>query len=335
MHGSELGAALGGLRGPTHTEALPEGILRERLHGHGLECVVPLGPTGACGGAIAMGARASGAPFGDEDCDFVLTLGRQALAALENVRLQRVQLEKQRQDREMQIAREIQVSLFPESFPDIPGFDVAAEARPCYEVGGDYYDVMGLGDGRWALLIADVSGKGVPASILMASVHASLHALAGTGEPAAIVARLNRFLYESTQPSRYVTLFYGELDPAGGRLTYVNGGHVPPYLLRARGGLRRLDVGGPAVGLLEDATYEAETIGLGTGDVVAAVTDGATEACSPADEEFGDARVVEALAQARSRGAAGRLRGLFERVGEWAGPAGQSDDLTALVLEAR
>jgi sigma-B regulation protein RsbU (phosphoserine phosphatase) len=316
-------------------EDLPPGVLRERLLSQGFVEVVPLGPVTPSGGLIALGPRVSGAAFGEEDCDFVLTLGRQALAALEGVRLQRVQLEKLRQDRELQIAREIQESLFPASFPLIPGFDLAADTRPCYEVGGDYYDVMALGEGRWAVLIADVSGKGVPASILMASVHASLRALAGSGDPAAIVGRLNRFLYESTQPSRYVTLFYAELDAAASRLAYVNGGHVPPYLLSADGGLRRLDLGGPAVGLLADAEFETGIVVLSPGDTVAAVTDGATEARSPADEEFGDERVVRALGSAGRGGAAARLRGLFECVQEWTGSGGQSDDLTAIILEAR
>ena len=120
---------------------------------------------------------------------------------------------------------------------------MAAESRPCYEVGGDSYDWIPLEGGRLALVVADVSGKGTPASLLMASVHASLHALAGTAAPDRVIERLNRFLFANTQASRFVTLFYAELDPASRRLTYVNAGHVPPYRVARDGTASRLDGG--------------------------------------------------------------------------------------------
>ena len=163
-----------------------------------------------------------------------------------------MRIEKERQDRDLQIARQIQQSLFPPDAAAGRGFELAAISRSCYEVGGDYYDFIPLDGGRLAMVIADVSGKGTPASIMMASVHASLQAMAGTAPPTQLLERLNRFLYENTQASRYVTLFYGELDPERRTLIYVNAGHVPPYLLRADGREERLRVGGPVIGLLED-----------------------------------------------------------------------------------
>jgi sigma-B regulation protein RsbU (phosphoserine phosphatase) len=329
----EAQRVLGVLDGPLRTEGLPAGELRSHLAEHGLAQLIPLNLGGSRDGFVALGDRPSGAPFSDEDHDFVLTLGRQALAALENVRLQRVRLEKQRQDRELQIAREIQRSLFPTSFPTIPGYSLAAEMRPCYEVGGDYYDAIPIGRDRWALLIADVSGKGVPASILMASLHASLHALAGAASPSETIGRLNRFLYESTQPSRFATLFYCELDAAAGRLSYVNAGHVPPFHIPAAGPVRRLETGGPALGLIEDAGYELGVAELAPGDLVAMVTDGATEARSASDEEFGDQRVLESIAGGRGVAADRQVDALFANVQAWAGEAGCADDLTALILE--
>ena len=163
-------------------------------------------------------------------------LARQAQAALEGARLHRVRLEKERQDRDLQIARGIQQSLFPRGFPEVPGFDVLAESRSCFEVGGDYYDFIPLDGGRLALVVADVSGKGTPASLMMASIHAWLQAMAGTARPRQVLERLDRFLNANTQTSRYVTLFYGELDPARRRLVYVNAGHVPPSPRRRYGG---------------------------------------------------------------------------------------------------
>lgn len=330
----EAGQLLQGLHMARPVADLPQGALRERLERQRLALVVPLFAGGAVHGLLALGARASGAPFSDEDGDFAMTLGRQALAALESVRLQRMRLEKERQDRELQIAREIQQSLFPSRRPELPGLGVAAESRSCYQVGGDLYDFVALPGGTLALTVADVSGKGTPASILMASVHAWLQALAGTVDPTELMRRLNRFLFESTQANRYVTLFYAELDPVSRRLRYVNAGHVPPYHVRRDGSLARLECGGPVLGLLADVGFEAGETRLEPGDVVAVVTDGATEALSPDDEEFGDERIVELLRRCAGDGAEEVLASLFDGVTAWAGAAGCSDDLTALVVKA-
>jgi sigma-B regulation protein RsbU (phosphoserine phosphatase) len=327
-------SAAAAIDGPVAVDALPESPLKDRLRAARLALVVPLRSAERNEGLLAVGERASGAPFSDEDRDFAMTLGRQAQAALESVRLHQLRVEKQRQDREMQIAREIQQSLFPSVRPSVPGFEVAAESRPCYQVGGDHYDFIPLPSGRLALGIADVSGKGAPASILMASIHASLRALAGSARPRDLAQRLNRFLYESTQPNKYVTLVYAELDPAARRLTYVNAGHVPPYLVSPQGGVSRLERGGPALGLIEDACYEEGRVELRPGELVAMVTDGVTEAESSRGEEFGDARVEATLSHAAGGGAREALQGLVEAVLEWAGSAGCSDDLTVLTLKA-
>jgi sigma-B regulation protein RsbU (phosphoserine phosphatase) len=296
---------------------------------------VPLHARGRVEGLLAAGERASGAAFTEEDRDFALTLGRQAMAALEGVRLHEARLEQQRRDRELQIAREIQRSLFPRDVPEVPGFEVAAVSQPCYQVGGDHYDHIPLPRDRLALAIADVAGKGTPASILMASVHAWLRGLAGTAEPERLMERLNRFLFESTQENKYVTLFYAELDPERGLLRYVNAGHVPPFLLRADGAAERLGCGGPVLGLIEDASYEAGEAVLSPGDLVAMVTDGVTEALSPDDQEFADERTLMALRGARGGSASDAVDALVAGVGAWTGPAGCSDDLTVLVLRAR
>jgi phosphoserine phosphatase RsbU/P len=325
---------LDALTAPRPVSELPAGAIRDRLQRARLVLAVPVTVGARTDGFLAVGERVGGGAFTDEDRDFALTLARQAGAALEAVRLHRVDLQKQRRDREMQIAREIQRSLFPRDRPHIDGFEVAAESLACYEVGGDHYDFIPLGDERWALAIADVSGKGAPASILMASVHASLRALAGSARPDQLMVRLNRFLFESTQENRYVTLFYAELDPARRRLAYVNAGHVPPFWLGADGWRARLGVGGPVLGLLESAQYDMAEVQLGPGELVAMVTDGATEALSPDDEEFGEDRLRALLESASGERAEGVVRRVSERVREWAGPAGCSDDLTLMVLKA-
>lgn len=322
------------LRTPLRASELPPGSLRERLARTRMAFLVPLRVGERTEGFFAVGERASGVAFTEEDGDFAMTLGRQAAAAIEAVRLHRMRVEKQRQDREMQIAREIQQSLFPSVVPQLAGYELAAASHPCYQVGGDHYDFIPLPNGKIALTIADVSGKGAPASILMASVHASLRALAGTLTPSALMDRLTRFLYESTQANKYVTLFYAELDPLSRRLAYVNAGHVPPYHLGRDGSMRRLVEGGPVLGLIEDVAFETGEMTLESGDSITMVTDGVTEALSPAGEEFGDGRVEMALRDAAARSATLALQSLVGSATAWAGSAGCSDDLTVLMLKA-
>jgi sigma-B regulation protein RsbU (phosphoserine phosphatase) len=320
--------------GPSAVKDLPAGPLRDALEAARFALAVPLATGGRAEGLLVVGQRASGEGYGEEDLDYAAALARQTQAALEGAHLHRVRLAKERQDRELQIAREIQQTLLPKAWPPVPGFEIAAKSRSCYEVGGDYYDVIPLEGGKLALVIADVSGKGTPASLLMASVHASLQAMAGTESPVRLLERLNRFLNANTQASRYVTLFYAELDPARRSLVYVDAGHVPPYLRRKGGEVERLRTGGPVLGLLEDIALEAGELSFGPGDLLTAVTDGVTEAVDPGGEEFGDGRVVAALERSAGKGADAALDGLIAAVDDWTGVAGCSDDLTVLTVGA-
>jgi sigma-B regulation protein RsbU (phosphoserine phosphatase) len=330
----EVRAALVGVRGASLVAELPKGPLRLLLEQCRLALAAPLGSGERVEGLLAVGERASGQPFSAEDREIAQALARQAASALQNARLQRIREEKLRQDRELQIAREIQRSLLPSPIL-VEGFELAGESRPSFEVGGDSYDWIPLERGRLALVVADVAGKGTPASLLMATTHAFVHALAGTAAPAEVIGRLNRFLFARTQASRFVTLFYAELDVRERRLCYVNAGHVPPFLLARGGTLRRLGSGGPALGLLPEASYEIGETALESGDLVAMVTDGVTEAMSPDERELGEDRVHETLRDASAGGATAALAGLVAVVDDWAGSRGRSDDLTALILKAR
>ena len=322
------------LAGPRRVADLPPSSLREALLAGDFALVVPLVAPGRFEGLLAVGARPGGRPPELEDLDFAAALARQAQAAFEGARLHQLRLEKERQDRDLEIARGIQQGLLPKAAPRLQGFEVAGESRSCLHVGGDYFDYVPLAGGRLGLVIADVSGKGTPASLMMASVHAWLRALAGSEPAARVLERLNRFVYASTETSRYVTLFYGELDPARRRLVYVNAGHVPPFVVRSQGPEERLRSGGPVLGLLEEVTLEPGELELAPGDLLVAVTDGVTEAVDPAGREFGEDRVRQALAASAGASAKDALAGLVSAVDAWAGPAGCSDDLTALILKA-
>jgi sigma-B regulation protein RsbU (phosphoserine phosphatase) len=320
--------------GPRAVADLPECELKALLLACDFALVVPLVTPGRLEGLIAVGARPGGRPPEPGDLDFAAALARQAQAALEGSRLHQLRLEKERQDRDLQIARQIQLGLLPKAAPRLAGFEIAGESRSCLQVGGDYFDYVPLAGGRLGLVIADVSGKGTPASLMMASVHAWLRALAGSEPAPRVLERLNRFVYASTETSRYVTLFYGELDPATRRLVYVNAGHVPPFVVRSQGSEERLRSGGPVLGLLDEVVLEPGELQLDPGDLLVAVTDGVTEAVDANGREFGDERVRQALASRKGADASETLAGLVSAVDAWTGAAGCSDDLTALILRA-
>lgn len=314
---------------------LPAGPLRDRLTRMRMGLVAPVVMAGQCEALLLAGDRSSGREFSDEDCDFASTLARQAVGALETVRLHQVSLEKERQDHEIEIAREIQQSLFPRSLPRPEGFEIAARSEACFRVGGDYYDAIALSPTRFFVAVADVSGKGTPASLLMASVHAWLRARAGDGaSPDRRIGDLNRFLCASTLANKFVTFFCAEVDTRTREVVYVNAGHIPPFVLGSDGEVARLTEGGPALGLLDGAVYDMGRLQLQPGDALIVVTDGATEAFPPNDEtEFGDEGVLRSLRRSRGKDVGAIVGACFDDVIAYAGTRGLGDDLTALAIK--
>ncbi len=252
-------------------------------------------------------------------------------------------------DREMEIAREVQERLFPQTFPNVPGVEMAAHCRPAHAVGGDYYDLIAIRDGsvaeakhargcdRLGIAIGDISGKGVSAALLMASLHASLRGqtLSGVGDLGTKMANVNRLLYDASDSNRYATFFYAELDCDSRTLHYVNGGHNPPAVLRKEDGawrVFRLGDGGPVVGLIAGAAYKQQMLHLLPGDILLAFTDGISEAMNAAEDEWGEDRMI-AEAQAHADGDATELlQGLFRAADAFAAGAPQHDDMTLVVL---
>lgn len=236
---------------------------------------------------------------------------------------------------EMESARSVQERLFPRDTRPLPGVAYAGRCAPARNVSGDYYDFLPLGGNRLGLVLADVSGKGVPAALLMASLRGSFrtHAESGRHEPVALLRSINRLLYESTTPETYATVFFGDYDSAAHRLCYVNCGHLPPFLLGAAGGdARRLEPTATVLGAFPVWDSGVGQVDLSPGDTLFAYTDGLTEARSPAGEEFGDARLVQAVIQARSETPASILERVVGLVQEFS-PGAQEDDMTAVVLQ--
>lgn len=256
-----------------------------------------------------------------------LTVKRRELA--EVVRVQRDQLA-----REIQLAAEVQQRLLPRQAPQMPGYEVAGQMQAARTIGGDYYDFIQLSDGDLGLVVADVSGKGVAAALLMPSVEMALRLGAErAAKPPELVATLNQHFLEFTDAARYVTLFYAKLHAAERVLEYTNAGHLPPLLVRSNGSEMWLEGGGTVVGLISEAEYTSRSVLLLPGDVLVLYTDGLTEAENPAGKEFSRRRLLSCVQQDRMRSAEEILTGLHGSVAEFVGAGQLSDDLTLVVLK--
>jgi sigma-B regulation protein RsbU (phosphoserine phosphatase) len=256
----------------------------------------------------------------------------QAAVAVERARTARDLVEQRRLEKELAIARDIQRSFLPARAPVIPGFDLAGTAITHDEVGGDYYDFIPVSATRLGLAIADVSGKGIPAALLMAGFRMGLLAeIRNEYALRAVMRKVNQLLHESTERDKFVTAFYGVLDWRNGVLIFSNAGHNPPILLHRDGTADRLLDGGVALGVLPDAHYEERPVALADGDVLVLYTDGVSEAENDAGEQFGEARLEEVVRRNASRTAAEVRDAIVAAVLEWAGERGQGDDLTLLV----
>ena len=265
--------------------------------------------------------------------ELVTALAAQAAVTVERARLTRELLERRRLEKELAIAREIQASFLPEAPPTLPGIDLAGTTITHDEVGGDYYDFIPVSDSRLGIAIADVSGKGIPAALIMAGFRMSLLAeVRNEFAIRAVMRKVNSLLHESTDRDKFVTAFYGLLDHRNRVLTFSNAGHNPPILFRHEGKIQYLSEGGVALGVLADATYEERPIALRPGDVLLFYTDGVSEAESPSGEQFGVQRIEQLVAASPEADAATIMRSLVARVQEWSA-GGQSDDLTLVVLK--
>jgi sigma-B regulation protein RsbU (phosphoserine phosphatase) len=235
---------------------------------------------------------------------------------------------------DLEIARQIQFGLLPFEPFDRDGLCVRVTMRPANTVGGDYFDVVPLGDGRVGVAIGDVAGKGMPAALLMALLQGSLQTLLTAGlRGAALMAKLNEHLCAQIPSNRLVTLFFAESEPGADRLRYVNAGHNPPLLFRGDGSVRRLEATGLALGILPDAVFEETTVELLEGDRLLLYTDGVTEAMNEAEDEYGEARLTAWAATRRGLDPHALVEGVVTDVLSFCGSARPADDMTVLSVE--
>ncbi|MFL6200419.1 MAG: PP2C family protein-serine/threonine phosphatase [Thermoanaerobaculia bacterium] len=272
-------------------------------------------------------------PFLPSDRRTLALFANQAAIALENARLHREALERERLEREMHLAAEIQRQILPKGAPAVPGYQVVGWNRPARQVGGDYYDLLALPDGRVELVVGDVSGKGIPAALMVSTLHSALRLLleeAGFGP--SLLERLNRHILESSMANKFITLLMAELEPGSGLLRYLNAGHNPGFLVRPNGRVEELSSGGVPLGLLPNSRYQPRELVVEPGDIVCLYSDGITEATSIDEEELGTERLIELLRKHQGFTLQEVLETIQGAVTRFAVGVPQYDDQTVVLL---
>jgi serine phosphatase RsbU (regulator of sigma subunit) len=297
---------------------------------------MPIEVDGIPRGLLAVGdkeSRRGVGPFPPSDRRTLSLFANQAAIALENARLHLEALEKERLEREMQLAAEIQRRILPRGAPEVPGYELVGWNRPARQIGGDYYDLFQRQDGHVGLVVGDVSGKGMPAALMVSTLHSALHLLldqAGFGP--ALLEMLNRHILESSAANKFITLLLAELDPESGRVTYLNAGHNPGLLLRRNGDVEELGSSGLPIGVLPGSRFLARTVTLAPGDLLCIYSDGITEVESPAEEEFGAARLLALLREQRERPLPKVLEAIQMATGRFSAGLPPGDDQTLVLL---
>ncbi len=272
--------------------------------------------------------------FTRDDLNLLSVMAHIAAIRVENVRLAEIEQTERIMQRDLSQAAEIQRRMLPAEAPKMAGADLAGFNAACRTVGGDYYDFFPYPDGRVALALGDVSGKGMPASLMMMALHARVQVLAeDPGNMAAFMTRLNKATCAQCPSNRFITFFFCVLDTATGELTFANAGHNPPILMRASGEAQLLEGGGPVLGILPIAPYAEQRAHLDHGDMLVLYIDGVTEANNAAYEEYGEARFIEVLKRHREAPATAIVDAVTRDLDEFAAGAPQADDITLVVAK--
>jgi serine phosphatase RsbU (regulator of sigma subunit) len=272
--------------------------------------------------------------FTEEHLNILTTLASVASIRVENARLLEERFERERMERELELATEIQQRFQPSESPKMDGYEFQGISFSCYEIGGDYYDFIESHEGKMLIALGDVSGKGTAAALLMSSLHAAIHAQIAAKSPLdETVKSVNRYLAENTPANRFVTLFAAELEPKTGVLRYINAGHNPPLVGRAGGKIEQLSSGGFPLGILPMAEYEVGEIQLNSGDALIVYSDGVSEANNLREEEFGMERLTEVIRKNLSASAAGIRDKVESALSSFTQTAPANDDITLVIVK--
>ncbi len=296
----------------------------------------PLTDTDGPLGLVALSARLEERQFTEEDMELLTSLAAVAALRMRNLALAAEAEERRRLEREVELARQIQLGLLPTTLPDLGAFEVRGGTVPSQGVSGDFYEVIDHGDGGATLAVVDVSGKGISASLLTASLEALFAgALESERAPARVCAGVSRQLFTRTPPAKYATALLAKLDLASGELRWTNAGHNPGLVVRSDGAVEELGTTGPPLGLLETADFADDAVGLEPGDLAVLYTDGITEAENPDEEEFGLERLRETCREHRTASLEEIARAVDEAVTAFVGDVPFADDRTLVLLRRR
>jgi sigma-B regulation protein RsbU (phosphoserine phosphatase) len=306
----------------------------EQIKKMGFAVLVPMSIQDQNKGLMAIGPKIFEGTFHEEDLEFLKTLGNQAMASLENARLFEEAIEKQKMEEELNLAKKIQQGLLPSEIPAPHGYELAALNIPSRQVGGDYFDIIKISEQLYGIAIADVSGKGAGAALLMANLQASLRALVNTQiSISEMVLKINQLVYQNTDLDKFITFFYGQLDTKNNMFTYCNAGHNPPYHIKKDNKLHELSVGGLILGMMPDVVFETASISLEQGDSIVMYTDGVTEALNDKEEEFGEERLENLIKKNSKFSSEQMLNKIVTDVQSFSENVSQYDDITLVLLK--
>jgi sigma-B regulation protein RsbU (phosphoserine phosphatase) len=311
-------------------------LLFPQLFEMGIQVIVPMQIQGRTKGLIILGKRVNDLDYTDADIEFVFSVGSLAIISMENRRLFREALEKQKLEEELDLARDIQRNLLPQKIPVYKNFEIAAINLSSKQVGGDYYDIIPLDKNTCCIAIADVSGKGVPAALLMANMQAFLQVICRQNIPLDIATgMINDLISQNTSDGKFITFFWGIFDDINNTVKYVNAGHNPPLLLRDDK-IIKLETGGIILGVMNTVfPYQSETVQLQPKDVLILFTDGISEAMNKNGEEFTDKKLEELALSITSESSERILQKIKQEVQTFAEGTIQSDDMTMVVIKVK
>lgn len=335
----ELEKVLGDCLLISETEPLDEIKIKDKyskLWNLGIVLAIPMLIKGETKGLILLGKRLNNLDYTKSDIEYVSSVGGLAIISIENSRLFKEAIEKQKMEKDLEIAKNIQQNLLPSSIPKLKELEISAFNKTARQVGGDYYDLIKLNDNELLLAIADVSGKGVQAALLMANLQAFLKSIVKQNIPLMDASNLiNDLVSENTTNGSFITFFWGKINLDTKILEYVNAGHNPPLLLR-NGEIVKFKKGGMILGVMNTVIpYESEKVSLKTGDVIVLFTDGITEAMNIKNEEYGDERLEKLSLQKTDASSEEILNAIIDDIHEHTWDAEQSDDITCLVLKVK
>ncbi|HEX8180291.1 MAG TPA: SpoIIE family protein phosphatase [Pyrinomonadaceae bacterium] len=295
---------------------------------------VPLGVGEKIFGMIYADSPLAEARFTQDHLTVLTTLASVAAIRVENARLMEEQLDRERLERELNLAREIQQRFQPTSPPLVNGYELQGISFPCYEIGGDYYDFIERPDGRLIIALGDVSGKGTSAALLMSSLHAAIHAqITAHQSLTGMISAVNRYLADTIPPNRFITLFCAELDSEAGTLSFINAGHNPPLIVHAAGTMEQLGAGGMPLGIMSNAPYREGKTQLQPGDALVIYSDGVTETQNQAGEEFGPVRLYDVVARNLDATASGIRDKIEAALTKFAQGTASVDDITLVIVK--